>query len=491
METENKDGLLAQEKIENKDVIDTKKLETNDEGDDFEGYSSREKFQLYVYFFFMGVINHLGTILVMTGGRNLAHELKMDNYLTIYTSTSIIFALITRILNSKLFIKEKYRIRILIVCCCMVIGYFIMFFILLLHKYALQNYNAACFVFSFIPCFFLGASYALGESAMLAYLRYFPKTLISGWSSGTGISGLLGGTLNFVSQLSSVSALQYIYLALSVLGPIYLFLFRLTFKILTNYETRMGDKKEKLTKEMSPVSNEENDNQGETNTFNTAPNSIKVLDINAMNKMNENNKSLSWENFKKVMSICGKVLINLGCIYFLQFFCNNTLTVRCCTRVDMTFLPTVCEDNKKLVRKGKFEFVNLFFQIGMFTSKTFIKLVRKIKKITVYTIAISVINMIYILEYGTGFMAWGNFIWLELILGFFGGGTYAGGFYTILNSDQIPDDYKELTVNVATLFNDTGTFLSGIFGFIFLNYWFDKDTPFEGEEIVSDIPCPQ
>ena len=76
----------------------------------------------------------------------------------------------------------------------------------------------------------------------------------------------------------------------------------------------------------------------------------------------------------------------------------------------------------------------------------------------------------------------GIFLVIGLILGFFSGGTYAGGFYTILHSDRVEKNYKELTVNVATLFNDSGSFLSGICGFLALNYWIDSRDAFSGQE---------
>ena len=129
-----------------------------------------------------------------------------------------------------------------------------------------------------------------------------------------------------------------------------------------------------------------------------------------------------------------------------------------------------CSESGKKFRRGKYEFINLFYQIGMFLSKTFIKIVRRIQPIEVYTIAILVINILYIIEYFGGFIPWGVYIPVGLILGFFSGGTYAGGFYTILNSDQVQKNFKELTVNIATIFNDTGTFLSGIIGYVFYNY---------------------
>ena len=54
------------------------------EEDDFKGYSKISKFLLFFLFFWIGIINHLGTILVMSGGRLLAIELKMRDYLQIY-----------------------------------------------------------------------------------------------------------------------------------------------------------------------------------------------------------------------------------------------------------------------------------------------------------------------------------------------------------------------------------------------------------------------
>ena len=72
-------------------------------------------------------------------------------------------------------------------------------------------------------------------------------------------------------------------------------------------------------------------------------------------------------------------------------------------------------------------------------------------------------------------------------MGFFSGGTYSGGFYTILNSDKVQKNYKELTVNIATIFNDTGTFLSGILGFITYKYILNSEEPF-GDKPTGECP---
>ena len=551
------DNLLTQGKNEeneqNLEQEEPKKMDekiVEEQDDDFQGYTKAAKYQLFVLFFFIGIINHLGTILVMTGGRLLAFELKMDDYVTIYTSVATIFSVLTRIINSKLCLKVSYKKRVVIICFWMMAGYLSMFAVLTLHKTILKKYNVLCFILSFIPCFFLGSSYAFGESAMIAYLRLFPKTLIAGWSSGTGLSGLISGFLNFLSQLLDGLSLQFLYLILTPVGVLYLLFFVWTYRILKSQErkiekqrrlssmgyisiardtsirkSRLEEMKNKIESENKEKEKEnENENEKKENekkenveledknenneNKNEEPKPEQIYDENnnlaldeeekedrksireaedkEMENMNKTNQVMSIANFLKVMNMVGEVIINLGLIYFLQFFCVNALIIRVCSKVDIKFLPKGCSDNGHTYRRGKFEFVNLSYQIGMFISKTFIKIVRKIQPIEVYTCAIIIVNIIYITEYYTGFMPWGYFLGIGLVLGFFSGGTYAGGFYTILNSDRVDKNYKELTVNVATLFNDTGTFLSGIIGFFALNYLFDDDEAFKGQKVYPE-----
>ena len=485
-------GLLAKEKIENaeEEKVDTQKLEEINDGDDFKGYTQDIKIKLIALFFGLGIINHLGTILVMTGGRLLAKELNMEDYLTIYTSASILFALITRIINAKLFVKLSYKKRIYFLCFWMMAGYFLMFLVLLFHDVddkGSSEHKELYFVLSFIPCFFLGSSYAFGESAIISYLRLYPRTLIGGWSSGTGVSGIIGGLLNFLSQLDDDFSLKYLYLILTPIGILYVFLFELTVKIYIAHENNNSNN---ITPnmELSPVvrdtieDNENNEMRGtekklqepKSLNINDPVESEKENEDKEMDDMNKGNKAISLDNFRNVMKNCGEVIINLGLIYLFQFFCLSGLVKRDCDKVHIGFLSK--DKDKKT--KGKYEFISLFFQLGMFTSKTFIRIVRRIQPIEVFTVVIVVINIIFLIEYYAGFLKWGNYTWLCFILGFFGGGTYAGGFYTILNSDKVPENLKELTVNVATGFNDIGTFLSGIFGLIGLKYWFDDDEEF-------------
>ena len=483
----------------------------------------------------------------MTGARLLAYELEMKDYLTIYTSVATIFSVLTRIINSKLCLRVSYKKRVVIICFWMMAGYLSMFSVLQLHETILEDYKVLCFILSFIPCFFLGSSYAFGESAMIAYLRLFPKTLLAGWSSGTGLSGLISGFLNFLSQYLDGLSLKFLYLILTPVGLLYLILFMWTYRILKSQErkiekqrrlssmghisiardtsirgsnsqemkTKDEDENNKKGYELNEKKNEEeevkeekekenkqdivnkddkeevkgiqlyenNENMNYDEEEKEDAKSIREAEDKEMEEMNKSNQEMSFKNFLKVMKMVGEVIINLGLIYFLQFFCVNSLIVRVCEKVDISFLPIGYSEHGNKYRKGKYEFINLSYQVGMFTSKTFIKIVRKIQPIEVYTCAIVIMNVIYIIEYYTNFIYWGFFLLFGLILGFFSGGTYAGGFYTILNSNRVEKNYKELTVNVATLFNDTGTFLSGIVGFFALNYWINDGSPFDDQKI--------
>ena len=483
-ETEN-----AYEKIDEKENV----LNLKNDDDDFKGYTRLSKFLLFFLFFWIGIINHLGTILVMNGGRLLAFELGMADYLQLYTSVSTVFAVLTRIINSKLCLKVSYKKRIYILSVWFIIGYLSMFAVLQLHKTILEGKDALCFVLSFIPCFFLGSSYAFGEAAMVAYLRLFPKTLIAGWSSGTGLSGLISGALNLMSQLIDGFSLKYLYLILFPVGIIYLILFMCTFRILKSQERRIEREERLSNPDMGLVrdssstkskAEEETDNIPEENLEHHINNeveedakSIKEAEDKELEDMNKANQVFSCQNFLKVMHMVGRVLVNLGIIYFLQFLCVNTFIVSVCAHRDIKFLPCDKNEKGKVYRKGKFEFINLSYQVGMFLSKTFIKLVRKIQPIEVYTISILIINIVYILEYRFDFIPWPVYLPIGLILGIFSGGTYAGGFYTILNSDRVPKNYKELTVNIATIFNDTGTFLSGIIGYALSNTLVEPEYP--------------
>jgi len=434
----------------------------------FGNYPKKIKFTFYFLFFCLGIMNHLGTILVQTGARLLAKELGMEKYLYFYSTSCIIFSSIMRVLNSKFFIKVPYKKRVIALSLLMIFGYLSMFIILKLHHSILKNENVLCFLLSLIPSCLLGASYAFGENAILAYLKLFPKEFLGGWSSGTGLSGLTGASLNITSQLIKNFGIINLYLYLTPLGIVYFLFFLFTEKLKGCYEKPniLGGL---LENEEDETQEKNNDDYNKTNVEEEKENNEenKLEDEKLIKDINTDDikevKEMNIINFKFVMKISGDVIINLCFIYFFQFFAANALLIVCVRKIDIDFLPL---DKNEKHRKAKFEFLLIFFQIGMFVAKSLLFIARKIQPIYIYTLVLLSVNIILIFQYYFVMFQYYLLIPILIINGFFGGGSYAGGFYAILNNEKLGSKYKDLTVNIATIFDDIGTILSGLIGFL-------------------------
>ena len=79
----------------------------------------------------------------------------------------------------------------------------------------------AGFWLSLIPCIILGTGCSFGESTMLGYLRNYPKSLVAGWSSGTGLAGI-AGTLIYIMMNSLKVEKKFMFLILTILPITYL-----------------------------------------------------------------------------------------------------------------------------------------------------------------------------------------------------------------------------------------------------------------------------
>lgn len=113
------------------------------------------------------------------------------------------------------------------------------------------------------------------------------------------------------------------------------------------------------------------------------------------------------------------------------------------------------------------------YQIGVFISRTSLVIV-KIKRIEILTI-IQVFNFvaIFILCFITYIENYYIlFSWL-IFVGLMGGGSYVNCFYFLLEDKRIETVYRELSVNIATVFNDIGILSSSLTILLFKNTFMD------------------
>jgi hypothetical protein len=76
----------------------------------------------------------------------------------------------------------------------------------------------------------MGTGTSFGEATILGYIRNFPKDYVSGWSSGSGVSGIVGCTISFLSKKKEWE-LKKLYLFVSPVAFVYFFLYFASKKI--------------------------------------------------------------------------------------------------------------------------------------------------------------------------------------------------------------------------------------------------------------------
>ena len=161
------------------------------------------------------------------------------------------------------------------------------------------------------------------------------------------------------------------------------------------------------------------------------------------------NKPMSLENINYVFKCVGRIIINLFLIYLSQFYTLNAMIVKNVARTDIKlFLPLKCsrEVGGHFYRSGKYEFLLIFFQIGMFTSKSMLFIAKKIQPIEIYTCSILCILTFFMLDYFLPFCNFYFFFPLVFLLGMLAGGTYVAAFYSILSNKELglESNYDEI-----------------------------------------------
>ena len=91
------------------------------------------------------------------------------------------------------------------------------------------------FCLTLLPSFIMGTGYAFGESTVLGYLKSFPKDLVGGWSSGTGLSGLIWELLNLLVKLFDVE-LKNLYIGVSPICFLYFVFFFIVDNLKKKYD---------------------------------------------------------------------------------------------------------------------------------------------------------------------------------------------------------------------------------------------------------------
>ena len=163
-------------------------------------YISRKKL-IYFCFIFIGLINNLGYVLIITSAQQFASKLNNDTLIAFYPLALIIFNSISRFINSKYCITISYFKRILGLSFYFCFGYVFLFTVLTIIDNSKDFDQQLAFFLSLIPAVIMGTGQSFGEATFLGYIRTFPEDYVSGWSSGTGFAGIFGASLSLIFKI--------------------------------------------------------------------------------------------------------------------------------------------------------------------------------------------------------------------------------------------------------------------------------------------------
>ena len=370
---------------------------------------------MYSCFIFLGFINHIGYYLIITSSQQFAEKLNNEHLIAFYPLALIFFNSFTRIMNSKYFINISYFIRVIFLSLYFCSGFISMFFIL--DKIASSKNNKSAFWLTMIPTIILGTGESLGEVTILGYIATFKGNYVSGFNVGSAMAGVSGSFLSLMLKKLNIN-LKNVYLFLALFAVLYLFVFMLTI---------FGYKEKK--------------------NYKSGINYVTIT---------EENKSLNCKNFKLGIKNAKFYIINLALTNFLQYticycFCERANKYKYINSKDSMFEST------------QYETFLLIYEIGVVISNSCLFLIKYINHLEIFTYLQGINFLLWFFEALFGYISnqWICFIHL-FIVGTCAGGSSVGLLNHLFNTQNIPQNYKELCLNICEYFMDWAILLSSI-----------------------------
>ena len=392
------------------------------------------KLKSKIIFFFIGTLNNICVEITLVYSNDLAKQFNKTSIMTIFHAFMIIFAISTRIINAKYLLNIRHRIKNLIVVACFCIGVVSM----------LIAYWKNIFILTLVTMLFFGIGTSLGEANNLGFLKGFPAETSAGYTTGTGLSGLLGTVFYFLLKLFHFS-FYAVNLSILVFYPFYIFSF--------HYACI-------LKKKISKYSNQNlSFKQGE---------SLQSSDSLTQSVIEENeaavNKSISWKNVKLLWPTCKFLFILFFCLYLLEYVCNSWLT----SHIVSSFSNQYKKGESPFCITYAFELASITYRLFLFLGRGSLLCVKcpKIKLMSMLLFGISLFYLIQALS-KTFFSLPVMFVTLSVIA-FIGGVIFSNIIFAILDIPGIKKKHREIAVNILGIFGESGMFASSILGLIFL-----------------------
>lgn len=140
----------------------------------------------WVAFWILGLINNFHYCLVLSAADDIASSFGLKSYVALVSWANVVFGVVVRLLNAFVYTNVPYHKRYLIAGIQTITG-----IILVSIAKFLGSNDWIRFLVALVGVVFCGNGSTYGESVSLGFLERFPSRTVGGWSSGTGMSGVL------------------------------------------------------------------------------------------------------------------------------------------------------------------------------------------------------------------------------------------------------------------------------------------------------------
>ncbi|XP_041350083.1 battenin-like [Gigantopelta aegis] len=313
----------------------------------------------------------------------------------------IVPALIIK-LSAPLFVEYlSYRFKIILVTLFNAASFII---VALSHDVSLSLFGVVC----------ASVSSGMGEITFLAYSSFFPRNVVSTWSSGTGGAGIFGSLV--YAGFTAIGFSPRNSVLVQVIVPVIMLLCFLF-----------------MLRKPEPVISEDSDS---------------VVLLHEDKQKNHTEAKLTVRQKLQLVLPLLKYILPLLTVYFAEYFINQGL------------LELLYFNNTWLTPAAQYRWYQVAYQLGVFISRSSVNLVQ-FNKLWILTV-LQFVNMILLLVQVFYHFIPSMWILIPIILyeGLLGGAAYVNTFYKM--SVEVPAEHLEFSMGVVSISDTLGVSLVGL-----------------------------
>ncbi len=426
--------------------------------------------------FILGTLNNFGYSIILSAARSIAVHFDAENLIGFIPWANVGIGMLVRPANI-LLERVPFAARFAINAFLLLVGPL---------SLAVSIWIDLSFYLSIACILVVGASSSFGETVLLTYMKLFDSKSISGWSSGTGMAGV-GAALSYLIATALDIPDTVSFLIVSLLAAFYILAFTL---LIRPTEEELAVMKERDAKKQRDAERKERrrrrakrgkklpstpsdstaDVEAPLDITGYAADETQLItpdnydDYEEEDELGDDDVMIEEEDataavvpvkdsfptrFAKATGHVLSPATQLALVYFFEYVASTGCAAKAQPVHDAS-------------AKTKYVVLQLSYQIGVFISRSSLSVVR-IRAVWILT-ALQFVNFIlWQIQAEWKLVPFLLQIPAMVFVGLLGGAMYVNVLFNILSDKKIPDDLRELGINITTMFVTLGITASSVY----------------------------